>query len=158
MLVDFLGLLMAGSSQIVSSQVNRHFSTLALMREKMRAGSRLHSDVQKAGRGRTLYVTHVYSTVFPSLLEYLYPQGLMGVHTGASRNCGSQSFPSCTHSTRLKILSSILHQTIKASKKSGFIKADYVMLLVQRRAHFYVLEWQHGYVRYCRAPSGTGTR
>lgn len=96
MLVDFLGLLMAGSSQIVSSQVNRHFSTLALMREKMRAGSRLHSDVQKAGRGRTLYVTHVYYTVFPSLLEYLYPQGLMGVHTGASRNCGSQSFPSCT--------------------------------------------------------------
>ena len=72
------------------------------MREKMRAGSRLHSDVQKAGRGRTLYVTHVYYTVFPSLLEYLYPQGLMGVHTGASRNCGSQSFPSCTHSTRLE--------------------------------------------------------
>ena len=102
MLVDFLGLLMAGSSQIVSSQVNRHFSTLALMHEKMRAGSRLHSDVQKAGRGRTLYVTHVYYTVFPSLLEYLYPQGLMGVHTGASRNCGSQSFPSCTHSTRLR--------------------------------------------------------
>lgn len=95
---------MAGSSQIVSSQVNRHFSTLALMREKMRAGSRLHSDVQKAGRGRTLYVTHVYYTVFPSLLEYLYPQGLMGVHTGASRNCGSQSFPSCTHSTRYLII------------------------------------------------------
>ena len=41
-----------------------------------------------------------YYTVSPSLLEYLYPQGLMGVHTGASRNCGSQSFPSCTHSTR----------------------------------------------------------
>lgn len=60
-----------------------------------------------------------------------------------------------TVTTPLKILSSILHQTIKASKKSGFIKADYVMLLVQRRAHFYVLEWQHGYVRYCRAPSGT---
>ena len=46
------------------------------MRENMRAGSRLHSDVQKTGRGRTLYVTHVYYTVFPSLLEYLYPQEL----------------------------------------------------------------------------------
>ena len=41
------------------------------MHEKMRAGSRLHSDVQKAGRGRTLYVTHVYYTAFPSLLEYV---------------------------------------------------------------------------------------
>ena len=45
--------------------------------------------------GRTLiYITHVYYTVSPSLLEYPYPQGLMGVHTGASRNCGSQSSPS----------------------------------------------------------------
>ena len=52
---------------------------------------------QKTGRptDSLRYTCILHSkTVFPSLLEYLYPQGLMGGHTGASRNCGSQSFPS----------------------------------------------------------------